>query len=377
MTQTTSGMFDRIQRPTLLLNSAIAQENIHRIAIKAREQGVRFRPHFKTHQSAVIGEWFRSEGVTAITVSSVEMAQYFAQAGWYDITLAFPVNWRQIESLGVLSRQIRLGLLVESPETVQFLGERLDSPVDLWFKVDTGNHRTGLPWDQPAAFCQLAAQVFNYSNLHLRGLLTHAGNTYNARGAVQVCQLYLQSLDRIIAVQRALEGAGFRGIQISVGDTPSTSLCPTFGPVDEIRPGNFIFYDAQMLNVGACTSNQIAVTLACPVVASHPERSEVVVYGGAIHLSKDFVREGDQMHYGLVALPQGDGWSAPLPGAWVRSLSQEHGMIHIPPEDFSRIRVGDILSILPAHSCLTVQVMGEYLTLQGEVIPTLNRQPMA
>ena len=33
-----------------------------------------FRPHFKTHQSAEIGSWFRDFGVTRITVSSRESA---------------------------------------------------------------------------------------------------------------------------------------------------------------------------------------------------------------------------------------------------------------------------------------------------------------
>ncbi|MDQ1351629.1 MAG: hypothetical protein QG657_1934, partial [Acidobacteriota bacterium] len=66
-----------------------ALKNIIRIKEKiARSPGVRFRPHFKTHQSAQIGQWFREMGVSAITVSSVDMALYFAQHGWTDITIA-------------------------------------------------------------------------------------------------------------------------------------------------------------------------------------------------------------------------------------------------------------------------------------------------
>ena len=44
----------QIETPTLLLNEAIARRNIERMANKARQNGVRFRPHFKTHQSAVL-----------------------------------------------------------------------------------------------------------------------------------------------------------------------------------------------------------------------------------------------------------------------------------------------------------------------------------
>ncbi len=53
------------------------------MAEKARINDVVFRPHFKTHQSHKIGQWFRNEGVNAITVSSIKMFQglLIGQAG--------------------------------------------------------------------------------------------------------------------------------------------------------------------------------------------------------------------------------------------------------------------------------------------------------
>ena len=57
---------------------------------RAAAADVDFRPHFKTHRSREVGRWFRDFGVAAITVSSVDMAQYFSNDGWDDITIAFP-----------------------------------------------------------------------------------------------------------------------------------------------------------------------------------------------------------------------------------------------------------------------------------------------
>lgn len=51
--------YDSIKKPTILIDRERAQENIRRMAEKARRGGVRFRPHFKTHQSGEAGEWFR------------------------------------------------------------------------------------------------------------------------------------------------------------------------------------------------------------------------------------------------------------------------------------------------------------------------------
>jgi D-serine deaminase-like pyridoxal phosphate-dependent protein len=99
-----------ISKPTLLLDSEKARRNIDTMVQKAKDGRVHFRPHFKTHQSAEIGEWFRQAGVSAITVSSVDMALYFAAHGWDDILIAFPVNTRQPKSLNKLAHEIKLHL---------------------------------------------------------------------------------------------------------------------------------------------------------------------------------------------------------------------------------------------------------------------------
>jgi D-serine deaminase-like pyridoxal phosphate-dependent protein len=367
-----SQTFASIEKPTLLLDEAAARRNIQRMFQRASQAGIVFRPHFKTHQSAEIGQWFRELGVSAITVSSLDMALYFADHGWADITIAFPTNLRQRRDLAALARRIHLGLLVEAEETVRQLAVGLDSPTDVWIKVDVGGHRTGIPWDQPDQVARVARCI--QAAAHLRGLLTHASQTYAGRSKEDVCRRYSESVSRIAGLRDVLRQQGIGPLAISVGDTPSTSLCTDLGPVDEIRPGNFIFYDTQQVQIGSCQARDIAVALACPVVALHPERDEAIIYGGAIHLSKDFMLEGERRMYGWVCLADesNDRWSAPLPGAYVAGLSQEHGILHIPAAQHAQIHVGDLVCVLPAHSCLTVTLMKRYLTLDGRIIETMN-----
>ncbi len=369
-----SPLFDKIEKPTLLLDEAAARQNIQRMASRAKAAGAAFRPHFKTHQSAEIGEWFRSAGSRRSPSPPWIWRCILPGTGGADITIAFPANLRQQRDLAELARQIHLGLLVESVETVQRLASMLDAPADLWIKVDAGAHRTGLPWDAPEQVAQIVRSAQAAHPLRLRGLLTHAGQTYAARGKDEVCRRYSESIARMNGLRRALVQQGLGPLEVSVGDTPATSLCADLGAVDEIRPGNFIFYDAQQVQIGSCRWEDIAVALACPVVALHPERSEVIIYGGAIHLSKDYLLEGEQRSYGLVCLPEpeSDRWSAPLPGATVAGLSQEHGVIRMAADDLAKIQVGDLLCILPAHSCLTVTLMKRYLTLDGRNIDTMN-----
>lgn len=365
-------LFQSIVQPTLLLDERRAQANIAFMAAKAQKAGVRFRPHFKTHQSAEIGEWFRPHGVDAITVSSVEMAAYFAAHGWQDITIAFPVNLRQIDALNDLANRVRLGLLVESAYSAAFLAANLHAPADIWVKIDVGAGRTGLSWERPERLLPIAEALRAAPRLRLRGLLTHAGHTYGAGSTSAVRQIYAESLQRLESPLALLQQASGLSPEISVGDTPACTLVDDLSGVDEIRPGNFIFYDAEQYLWGTCRAGQIAVGVACPIVAIHPERETVVVYGGAIHFNKDFTDYRGQRAYGLAALPAEQGWSEPLEGAYVSALSQEHGLVHFPARWLDSIQVGGLLVVLPAHSCLAVTALRRYVSLDGHNITTMN-----
>ena len=355
-------------KPTLLLDRERARRNIERMANKAQRSGVRFRPHFKTHQSAAVGEWFRPFGVEAITVSSVEMATYFAQHGWADITIAFPVNILEIEAINTLAGQIKLGLLVESEETTRFLTDHLTAPVDVWLKVDVGYGRTGIAWSNLDKLAAIAGQLQTDPKVTLKGLLTHAGHTYRARSIAEIETIYGEMVSRMQAAREHLVKMGLGPLELSIGDTPSCSVVNDLSAVDEIRPGNFVFYDAMQLEIGACREADIAVAVACPVVAMHSERRQMVIYGGAVHLSKEFITVAGQPVFGYVARLEADGWGHRSEHTWVSALSQEHGIITVGDDTITQTKVGDVLAILPVHSCLAVSALRRYQALTGEII---------
>jgi D-serine deaminase-like pyridoxal phosphate-dependent protein len=363
----------RIVKPTLLLNKERAMQNIERMVKKAKKSKVRFRPHFKTHQSAQIGEWFRDFGVNTITVSSLDMAWYFAQYSWKDITVAFPVNILEVEKINALAEYITLHLLVESVEIVRFLKKHLVQNVNVWIKIDTGYKRTGIPWDNFDAILELARTIEGTKTLSLQGILTHSGDTYKARSKKEIYTIYAAAVSRMKAVQDQLEIEGLPGLEISIGDTPSCGAVEDLSDVNEIRPGNFVFYDVMQLHIGSCSEKDIAVAVACPVVAKHSDREEIILYGGAIHLSKDYITkpvEGNDETkiYGYIALPEQYGWGTIVSNTYISGLSQEHGIVKADPTLFKQIQIGDLLMVLPIHSCLTANLLRKYLTLEGEII---------
>ncbi len=110
-------------------------------------------------------------------------------------------------------------------------------------------------------------------------------------------------------VKHLIQQAGISACLFSIGDTPCCSVADDFSNVDEIRPGNYVFYNLKMHQIGACTTEEIAVAVACPVVGKYPEREEVVIYGGAVHFSKDFLlnKKGGKF-FGYLTHFDGNGW---------------------------------------------------------------------
>jgi D-serine deaminase-like pyridoxal phosphate-dependent protein len=345
----------KITRPTLLVDKEKCLNNISRMAEKAQSANATLRPHFKTHHSSEIGNWFRDFGVNTCTASSVTMADYFAKAGWGDITIAFPYNPLESDDLNIL---------IESLESLNFANDLIKSPVGYFIKIDVGTHRTGID----AQNISLIEQLVSGSNekIKFKGFLGHAGHTYYSTSD-KIKSIYHET----VSILNNLK-ARYGGI-ISYGDTPSCSLINDFSSIDEIRAGNFVFYDWMQKLFGSCNIDDIGVCLASPIVAIHPEREEVVVFGGGVHLSKEVVEENGSKCYGKAVSLTTNGWDSKIIGN-VRKLSQEHGVISMSKNEMSDLNVGDLIGLIPIHSCLAADLQGHYYTTTGEKISKIIKE---
>lgn len=365
----------RLTTPTLLLDKKKSLNNISRMVQKAKENGVRLRPHFKTHQSAQVGAWFREYNIDAITVSSVKMARYFANQGWNDILVAFPANVLEMDSMNELASRIKLHLLAVNVETVEALSIGLKHPVQLWIKIDTGYRRTGVLANNHQDLDNLLQKIKESDKLQFAGFVVHDGHTYKQTDTYAIQTIHNTSVYLLQLLRDRYIGQ-FPDLQLSIGDTPSCSILDNLSGVDEIRPGNFVFYDLTQQRIGSCSFDDIAVCMACPVVAKHPKRGEIIIYGGSVQFSKDALQlEDSSVIYGRVVEFTNDGWTAPVNGIDLVSLSQEHGVIKASPEQFEKYHIGDMIGILPVHSCLTADLMRGYMTTEGEILEHLSGVP--
>lgn len=351
---------DDIKSPVLVVDEDKCRRNIRHMTEKAANAGVSFRPHFKTHQSHAIGRWFRDAGVEKITVSSLSMAQYFANDDWKDIMVAFPLNIREMHLVNELAQRVRLGILLADAAVLPALQQNLQHKVDFYVKLDVGSHRTGFYFDDTLQIEALLEETSQNPLLSFRGFVAHAGHTYQTDSLNEVHKIFRKGAEQLYTLTAHFRQK-YPGIIASWGDTPTCSLENEFPGIDEIRPGNFVFYDLMQFHLASCDQDHIAMVVAAPVVAKHKKRNEIVVYAGAVHLSKDSIIVADnEKVFGEIARFTVKGWE-PFPRpVYLDRLSQEHGIFYCPDEYWDEFQVGDLLAIIPVHACLTANLIKNY-----------------
>jgi len=378
-----------ITRPTLLVDESRVRRNIARMVQRAQDAHVLLRPHFKTHQCAAIGDWYRDAGVQCITVSSLEMAAYFADHGWHDITVAVPCNVAQMDLLHDLAARLQLGIVVDSLETIGVLQRSLRQRLRTWVKIDVGYGRAGIRWDDSDSLAAVATALTSRSSnaqpLQFVGLMTHAGHAYAAPSTDALRQIAEESSQRLQAAQRVVQQTTGAACLLSSGDTPTFGSGQPMPGIDEVRPGNLVFHDVMQLALGSCGEQDIAVAIACPILAVYRHRREVLVYGGASHLSKDSLLAAScrrlpglaahqQQIFGLVVDPPATdaSWGPVRPDAVLTRISQEHGVLTAEDDFLDTCEVGKPLYLLPIHSCLSADLYPTYRTLEGRSLQRMR-----
>ncbi|MCF8357817.1 MAG: alanine racemase [Prolixibacteraceae bacterium] len=343
------------------------------MAEKAKRHNLRIRPHFKTHQSAEVGRWFREKGIKQITVSSIQMAKYFANDGWNDITIAFPFNLPEIDELNAFPSTIKINILADNIHTVETVGKALKRKTGIYLKIVNDYYRSGIAYSSVKKIDNLIALIGQYKKFDFKGFLTHSGQTYQSSSKHEIRTIHFDTVQKLKKLKyKYIET--FPNIELSVGDTPSCSVSEYFDGITEMRPGNFVFYDLMQHSLGACSIDDIALSMYCPVVSKQRSRNEIIIYGGAAHFSKDFIMNTDgKQLYGRVIL-KNDNERKLLPTkSYLKGLTQEHGIIRVSPREFKQIKIGSVLEIIPVHACLTALAMGRYITTKGDVIEMMPR----
>ncbi len=364
-------MEDGIRTPALLVERSILERNIDAMAARARRLGVRLRPHFKTHKCVEVARRQAEGGATGFTVATVPEAEALLEAGFRDLTWAVPLDPGKVgDALGLAARAT-VRLLLDDETTLEHLereATRRGLRPHVWLKVDCGYHRAGVDPSRPES-AHLAGRLAASGAVTFDGLLTHAGHSYQARDPGVRRGIAAQERDVMRAFAERLRGAGVSVPALSVGSTPTMTAVDHLEGIDEIRPGNYVYFDATQAALGSCTLDDVAISVLATVISHPPGGGRAVVDAGALALSRDPgpapPADGGAAGYGAVCPHPG----APAPDAGLQlvSLSQEHGVIQARPGHTleGRLPVGSRVRILPNHSCLVSACFDEAHVVEG------------
>ncbi len=346
--------FSQLTTPAFLVDRPILQRNCDWMREKARASNVIFRPHVKTHKVAEIGRLQHGGERGPITASTLAEVEHFANAGFQDITYAVPVAPEKLERAAAIARRIeRLNILLDSFEVLSAI-EASGFRFDAFLKVDCGYHRAGVNPDDPESL-ELARRMMRSPSLRFHGLLTHAGHSYHASNPDEIRAIAGQETSAVTRFRERLEN--LRLVR-SIGSTPTASVVDQFTNCDEVRPGNYVFFDAFQATIGSCRLEDVAASVLATVIGSYPERETMIVDAGALALSKDLGPDhvDPRFGYGIVC----NLALRPLPMKIV-ALSQEHGQIAAREP----LPAGAQLRIIPNHSCLTAAMYDRYHVVEG------------
>ncbi len=356
-------MLKNISRPLALVDEYRCRRNIETMSRKAAGLNLRFRPHFKTHQSVEIGRWFRDHSLDGITVSTPEMASYFISDGWMNVTIAFPFYPGQIQQINELNESANLKLFINRNEDLLFLEKNLRKRIDFYIELDAGYSRTGLSVEDLDSIEKIIHTAKKSSRCHFHGFYIHEGRTYRARGVSEIKAAFKPAFQAISTLKDIFPSAAF-----CAGDTPSASVLDAFDDVDELSPGNFVFYDLMQTQIGSCSIEDVAFFVVCPVVQIVPDLLKFIVHGGAVHFSKDFIMIDGKQSYGQAIHVEDGSKNRFFDDVHLIALSQEHGTVQISDDFLDKKNLNDPLWFCPVHSCLSANLYKIYHTADGRIL---------
>src|SRR6266567_2143357 len=215
-----------LDTPSILCDLDRLEWNIAEWQAIMDRNGVRFRPHIKTHKIPEIARLQLDAGARGIICAKPSEAEPFVDAGVDDVCIAYPVfgatKWRRIALMA--SRGVRTTVNCDNQVAARQASE-----------------------------AAVAAGVVVNLQIDLAGKLRAAG----------------------LEVREVTAGGSFTGKWVA--EVPG---------VTESRAGTYVFYDLMHLGAGTAASDQLALSALCTVV-SHRTPERLTIDGGSKTFSGD------------------------------------------------------------------------------------------
>ncbi|MCR9279243.1 MAG: DSD1 family PLP-dependent enzyme [Pseudomonadaceae bacterium] len=352
--------------PALLIDEAVMERNLARMAAHLRDHGKGARPHSKTHKCPPLAKRQIELGAIGICCAkpSEALVQGYAGVGSILVTSAvLDAGKLRLLAQMVAKRGVDLAVVVDSELGLSRLAEaagEAGAELGVVIDLDVAMGRTGTRDDK--LMLALARVAEEHPSLRYEGIQHYAGHVQHIAdfaerrdASLSLWETVSKRLDLLDAeglTPRVVTGAGTGTFDIDVGVTRLTDL----------QVGSYAVMDQEYRIIGGATTEQFeafepALTVLCSVI-SEPTSKTVTVDGGYKSFASDSVA------------PE----PCSLAGARFVFGGDEHGIL-IPAKGSQEPLLGERLQFIAPHCDPTINLYDyAWLHRNGEV---LSRWPIA
>jgi D-serine deaminase-like pyridoxal phosphate-dependent protein len=344
--------------PALVIDRDRLRRNIAEMADRARGADVALWPHGKTHKCAQIATLQRQAGAAGLTVATLAEAEYFVAAGFADILLAYPPvgAWRRTR-LVALAKRARVRVVLDDVAVLETLIAACRSggaQIPYLWEVDCGTGRLGTAPGEATALAIAGAPIAE--ECPFDGLMTFGGHAYSARDDDELERVAQDERDALAVTAAALAARGLRTGTRSAGTTPTSHCLRAGSGLSEMRPGNYVFYDATQVALGLVGPDRCALSILATVVG-RPGPRRVILDAGSKALAAER----------LTPRAEGFGIVGGHPLLRIERLYEQHAIID--SDGPCRLALGERVRVVPNHACAAANLHRQALIVeQDEVV---------
>jgi D-threonine aldolase len=348
--------FESSLTPSVVVMPEIVAANIDTVIAMAGRPD-RLRPHMKTHKTVEITRMLIDRGVVAHKCATLAEAEVLARAGAADVLVAYPLVGPNVKRYLQLKSQFprsRFSSLVDHTvhaESLSSASVRAGITSDVMIDLDVGQHRTGVPLADAAAFIQFVAKL---PGLRVVGLQAYDGHNHQA-DPVERDAAVRSWLTPVLALRSSMIRDGDPMPRIVVGGTPTFPALAACSDVPglECSPGTFVLHDH---GYGSKFDDLAALRPAAFVltrIVSRPSPTRITLDAGTKAVASDppLIKR-----LKLFAFPDAE----------IVAHNEEHMVLEVPAA--SSLPPGTLLAGLPGHICPTVALHKSLIVFeQGSV----------
>jgi D-serine deaminase-like pyridoxal phosphate-dependent protein len=339
-----------LDTPSLLLDHALMNQNLRRMASFFRDLPAKLRPHFKNHKCTRLARLQMAAGsAVGMTCAKLGEAEVLADAGIADILIANQiVGPAKLQRLIELARRTSLRVAVDDITQARAISEAAATEgaiVGLLIEVDIGMGRCGVAPREPAL--RLAREISALPGVRFDGLQAYEGHLVSVADVDERRRRVREAMQPALETRQLIEADGIEVRVISGGSTSTYSITGQIEGIDEIQAGTYPTMD--WMYHALAPAFDMALSILARVI-SRPKPGVAVLDVGLKGIGQEF---GPPKIKGELDSP-----------AEFR-LSEEH----CTGRDVPDWRIGQVVELIPSHSCTSCNLHRQMIVHeQGRVI---------